>query len=53
MMIIECDVPKNRYYELSKELSKLAGLLNIAISLNKFYRICYKKEKGRDRLFWI
>jgi glycine cleavage system transcriptional repressor len=35
MMIIECDIPKNRYYELSKELSKLAGLLNITISLNK------------------
>jgi hypothetical protein len=35
-MIIECDIPRNKYYEkLSKELSKLAELLNIAISLNK------------------
>ena len=36
IMIIECDIPRNKYYEkLSKELSKLAELLNITISLNK------------------
>jgi glycine cleavage system transcriptional repressor len=36
MMIIECSIPKNKYYEkFSKELSNLAKLLNITISLNK------------------
>ncbi|MDR1434341.1 glycine cleavage system protein R [Candidatus Endomicrobiellum devescovinae] len=36
IMIIECDIPRNKYYEkLSKELSMLAELLNITISLNK------------------
>lgn len=36
IMIIECDIPRNKYYEkLSKELSMLAKLLNITISLNK------------------
>jgi predicted amino acid-binding ACT domain protein len=36
MMIIECDIPPNKYYEkFSKELSKLAKLLNINISLNR------------------
>jgi glycine cleavage system transcriptional repressor len=36
MMIIECDIPKKEDYErVSKDLSKLAALINVTISLNK------------------
>jgi hypothetical protein len=35
-MIIECDVPKKKSYEkFSKDLLRLAGHINVTISLNK------------------